>query len=73
MAGCQKLVATRYLDRHNKVTAVLCIHMDICKYYRIDVQGQYWYEYKPDRVVENDEVTINIVGLPDYYRQMYPM
>ena len=56
MAGCQKLAATQYLDRHNKVAAVL--HMDICKYYGIDVQGQHWYEYKPDRVVENDEATI---------------
>ena len=33
MAGCQKLAATQYLDRHNKVATVL--HMDICKYYGI--------------------------------------
>ena len=56
MAGCQALAADKYLDRHNKVAAEL--HLDICKHYGIEVQAQHWYEHKPDRVMENDQVTV---------------
>ena len=34
------------------------LHLDICKHYGIDTQAKHWYEHKPDRVVENDDVTI---------------
>lgn len=56
MAGCTAIAADMYLDRHNKVAAEL--HLDICKHYGIDTQAKHWYQHKPDRVMENDEVTI---------------
>ena len=56
MAGCTKLAADQYLERHNKVAAEL--HLGICKHYGIDVEAKYWYQHKPERVVENDMVTI---------------
>ena len=56
MAGCIAIAADMYLNRHNKVAAEL--HLDICKHYGIDTQAKHWYKHKPDRVVENDDVTV---------------
>ena len=43
-------------DRHNQVAAQL--HLDICKHCNIAVEAQYWYQHKPERVVENELATI---------------
>ena len=54
--GYQTLVAEKYLNRHNQVSAEL--YPDICKYHDVRVDGQYWYKHKLDRVIENDKVTV---------------
>lgn len=56
MAGCTKIAADMYLERHNKVAAEL--HLDVCKHYGIQTQAKNWYEHKPERVAENDDVTV---------------
>ena len=56
ISGCQSLAADQYLNRHNQVAAQL--HLDICKHYNIAVEAQYWYQHKPERVVENELATI---------------
>ena len=48
MTGCTALAADQYLERHNKVAAENSI----------DTQGKHWYQHKPDRVIDNEAVTI---------------
>ena len=55
MTGCTAMAADQYLQRH-KVAAEL--HLGICKHYGIDMQGKHWYQHKPDRVIDNEAVTI---------------
>ena len=54
--GCQILATDKYLNRHHQVASHL--HLDICKHYNIKVDAQHWYEHNPERVMENDKVTI---------------
>ena len=56
VSGSQTLAADQYLNRHNHVAAQ--IHLDICKHYGIKVDAKSWYEHKPNRVTENEQVTI---------------
>ena len=56
ISGCQTLTADNYLNRHNQVAAQL--HLDICKYYGIKVDAQYWYQHTLVQVMENEKVTI---------------
>ena len=56
ISGCQILAADQYLNTHNQVAAQL--HLDICKHYNITVEAQYWYQHKPEWVVENELATI---------------
>ena len=56
VSGCTMLAADQYLNRHNQVAAQL--HMDICKHYDLQVNAKHWYEHKPERVTENNKVTI---------------
>ena len=54
--GCQRLAAGQCLNRHNQVAAQ--IHLDICKHYGIKVHAKSWYEHKPNRVIENEQVRV---------------
>ena len=44
------------LNRHNQVATQL--HLNIYKHYNIKVEAQYWYQHKPEQVVENELATI---------------
>ena len=50
ISGCQTLAADQYLNRHNEVAAQL--HLDICRYYGINVEAECWYQHKPEEVME---------------------
>ena len=56
ISGCQTLAADQYLNRHIQVAAQL--HLDICRHYGIKVEAEYWYQHKPERVMENKKATI---------------
>ena len=56
ISGCQTLAANHYLNRHNHVAVQ--IYLSICKHYGIKVDAKSWYEHKPNRVTENEQVTI---------------
>lgn len=55
VAGCSVLAPTEYLDRHNKVASYL--HWTLLKELGHSVPEK-WYEHKPDRSIEVDEVVI---------------
>ena len=54
--GYKSLAVEKYLNRHSQ--AVGQLHLNVCKYYHIKLDVQYWYEHKPDRLIENDKVTV---------------
>ncbi|KAJ8029456.1 hypothetical protein HOLleu_28849 [Holothuria leucospilota] len=56
VAGCQKLAATEYLERHNKVAAAL--HLEICRHYGIPTAEQHPWLHRPETVNETDRVKI---------------
>ena len=56
VAGCQKLAASEYLQRHNKVAAAL--HLEICRHYSIPTPEQQPWLHKPETVNENEQVKI---------------
>ncbi|KAJ8018646.1 hypothetical protein HOLleu_43265 [Holothuria leucospilota] len=56
VAGCQKLAATEYLERHNKVAAAL--HLEICRHYGIPTAEQHPWLHRPETVNETDGVKI---------------
>ena len=56
ISWCQTLAADQYLNCHTQVAAQL--HLDICRHYGITVEAEYWYQHKPERVMENEKATI---------------
>ena len=56
ISGCQTLAADQYLNRHNQVAAQLLL--DICKHYGIKVEAEWWYQHKPEQMIENEKATI---------------
>ena len=56
VAGCQKLAATEYLERHNKVAAAL--HLEICRHYGIPTAEQQPWLHRPETVNETERVKI---------------
>ena len=55
MSGCPVLAPNEYKNRHDRVG--LFLHWKICKSYKIET-CEYWYEHKPQPVVEGDNVTV---------------
>ena len=55
-SGCQALAADQYLNRLKQIAAQL--HLDICKHYGIKVEAEYWYQHKPEWVMEDEKATI---------------
>ena len=56
ISECQTLATDQHLNRYNQVAVQ--IHLDICKHYEIKVDAKSWYEHKPNRETENEQVTI---------------
>ena len=56
VSGCEVLVKTEYISRHNKAAAYR--HWSICKDHDIEIKDK-WYEHKPETVMHNkDNITI---------------
>ena len=56
ISGGQILAADKYFNRHNQVAVHL--YLDICKHYNIKEDAQHWYQHNPERIIENEKVTI---------------
>ena len=55
-SGCHTLANDQDLNRHYQVAAQILL--DICKHYGIKVHAKSWLDHKPNRVTENEQVTI---------------
>jgi hypothetical protein len=55
IAGCSVLAPTEYTHRHNKIANYL--HWTMLKHLGLNVPEK-WYEHKPEKVVNTDDITI---------------
>ena len=56
LSSCPALATTSYLDRHNMVGRVL--HWHLCKYFKLSVSANSWYEHHPLPVTENGDAKL---------------
>lgn len=55
VSGCPVLAKTEYINRHNKVAAL--VHWKICKKYNIETSTN-WYKHTPQTVTKKENITI---------------
>ena len=55
VSGCPVLAKKEYIYRHDRVGAY--IHWKLCQHYEIPTEER-WYKHTPEKVSENDKVTI---------------
>ena len=56
VAGCEKLAPVEYKDRHDKVAKIL--HSVLAKQHKLAQKVSRYFEYEPDKILENDEYII---------------
>jgi hypothetical protein len=55
-SGCSLLAPTEYTHRHNNICKQL--HLAICKKHQLTEITDPWYTYKPQTIIENDEIKL---------------
>ena len=55
VSECAKLAQKEYKRRHDNVARI--IHWELCNKFGLE-KARYWYEHKPEGVIENDQVKI---------------
>ena len=55
VAGCQVLAPTEYTHRHNRIASYL--HWSVLKQLGLQALVD-WYDHKPEKVIEADNITI---------------
>ena len=56
LAGCEALIPTKYLYRHNTVAKV--VHWHLCKIFHVQLDVTSWRDHQPLPVVENNEIKL---------------